>query len=38
MIRKNENKKTNKVKPIIGIIARPWVEDEFKGNVIRNSR
>lgn len=36
---KNENKKTNKIsKPIIGIIARPWVEDEFKGNVIRNSR
>ena len=35
----NENKKMKKnSKPIIGVIARPWVEDEFKGSIIRNSR
>ncbi len=34
----NENGKIKSSRPVIGIIARPWVEDEFKGDVIRNSR
>lgn len=34
----NENVKIKQNRPIIGIIARPWVENEFNGNIMRNSR